>query len=111
MKVLIKLTATGSASPIIERSDSGAGRWTILKVPTMSFYEYCELLQLSDRPILPDHIRLTSLVTVPKSELSDLINQFTPLQQHFNRYLTIGGFPELALSDGWYNRIHTGKLY
>ena len=29
----------------------------------------------------------------------DLINQFKPLQNHFNRYLTIGGFPELALSD------------
>ena len=48
----IRMTATGSASPIIVKgaSDSGTGRWNILKVPTMSFYEYCELMQLDDRP-------------------------------------------------------------
>jgi predicted AAA+ superfamily ATPase len=70
MKVLydtrknIKLTATGSASPIIEKgaADSGAGRWTMLKVPTLSFYEYCALLQLSERPVLGNDIRLTQLV-------------------------------------------------
>lgn len=27
------------------------------------------------------------------------MDQFIPLQNHFNRYLTIGGFPELVLSD------------
>ena len=27
------------------------------------------------------------------------MDQFAPLQNHFNRYLTIGGFPELVLSD------------
>ena len=60
----IKLTATGSASPIIEKgaADSGAGRWTMLKVPTLSFYEYCALLQLSERPVLGNDIRLTQLV-------------------------------------------------
>jgi predicted AAA+ superfamily ATPase len=25
------------------------------------------------------------------------LSKLSPLQQHFNRYLTIGGFPELAL--------------
>jgi predicted AAA+ superfamily ATPase len=107
MKVLydsrknIKLTATGSASPILEKSaaDSGAGRWTMLKVPTLSFYEYCELLQLEERPILKDNIRITKLVDLSKGELADLMNRFSPLQQHFNRYLMIGGFPELVLSD------------
>jgi predicted AAA+ superfamily ATPase len=34
-----------------------------------------------------------------KGELADFMNLFIPLQQHFSRYLTIGGFPELALSD------------
>ncbi len=33
------------------------------------------------------------------AQLGDLMNQFTPLQNHFNRYLMIGGFPELVLSD------------
>jgi len=96
----IRLTATGSASPILEKgaADSGTGRWSVLKIPTMSFYEYCRLLQL-DEPILPDKLRLTSLTKMSKAGLSDLMDRFTPLTQHFNRYLMIGGFPELVLSD------------
>jgi len=97
----IKLTATGSASPVIVKgaSDSGAGRWSILKVPTLSFYEYCELMQLEDRPEIDGNIRLTKLAEMPKGELADLINRFTSLQRHFNRYITIGGFPELVLAN------------
>jgi len=97
----VRLTATGSASPILEKgtSDSGAGRWNVLKVPTMSFFEYCELLSIPDLPEIPKGLRITELSSLTKGELADLMNRFVPLQQHFNRYLTIGGFPELALSD------------
>ena len=106
MKVLydsrkdIRLTATGSASPILEKgsADSGTGRWTILKIPTMSFYEYCRLLKIEE-PILPDNLRLTRLAKMSNAELGDLMYRFAPLEGHFNRYLTIGGFPELVLSD------------
>lgn len=68
----IRLTATGSASPILEKgsTDSGTGRWSILKIPTMSFYEYCRLLQIEE-PILPDNLRLTRLVKMSKAELGD----------------------------------------
>lgn len=95
----IRLTATGSASPLLEKgaADSGTGRWSVLKIPTMSFYEYCRLLQLEE-PILPDKLRLTELVKMSQPQLGDLIDRFTPLESHFNRYLTIGGFPELVLS-------------
>ena len=97
----IKVTATGSASPVIVKgaSDSGVGRWNILKVSTLSFYEYCELMQLDDRPEINDNIRLTKLAFMPKGELADLVNRFIPLLRHFNRYVTIGGFPELVLAD------------
>lgn len=96
----IRLTATGSASPVLERgtTDSGTGRWSILKIPTMSFYEYCSLLQIEE-PILPDNIRLTKLVKMSSAELGDLMERFAPLEGHFNRYLMVGGFPELVLSD------------
>ena len=96
----IRLTATGSASPILEKgsTDSGTGRWSILKIPTMSFYEYCRLLQIEE-PILPDNLRLTKLVKMSKAELGDLMDRFAPLEVYFNRYLMIGGFPELVLSD------------
>lgn len=65
----IRLTATGSTSPILEKgaADSGTGRWSVLKIPTMSFYEYCRLLQL-DEPILPDKLRLTSLMKMSQYE-------------------------------------------
>ena len=33
------------------------------------------------------------------AQLGDLMNKFIPMQNHFNRYLMIGGFPELVLSD------------
>lgn len=96
----IHLTATGSASPVLERgaADSGTGRWSVLKIPTMSFYEYCQLLQLNE-PILPDNLRITNLVEMTNAQLGDVMDQFVTLLNHFNRYLTIGGFPELVLSD------------
>ncbi|MCL1791673.1 MAG: ATP-binding protein [Peptococcaceae bacterium] len=96
----IKLTATGSASPLLQKgaSDSGVGRWNILKVPTLSFYEYCELLDLPERPEIPRGLRITGLTQLPKGSLAEFMGSFSSLQQHFNRYLVIGGFPELVLS-------------
>lgn len=96
----IRLIATGSASPILERAsaDSGTGRWSILKIPTMSFYEYCRLLNL-DEPSLPEKLQLSSLTKMDHAGLGDLMDRFSPLLNHFNRYLTIGGFPELVLAD------------
>lgn len=96
----IRLIATGSASPILEKgsTDSGTGRWSVLKIPTMSFYEYCRLLGLEE-PELPENLRITGFVKMSKAELGDIMSRFAPLKNHFNRYLTIGGFPELVLSD------------
>lgn len=96
----IRLMATGSASPILEKgaADSGTGRWSVLKIPTLSFYEYCSLQGL-EKPKLSKGLRLSQLIEMGNAELGDLIEQFRPLQNHFNRYLMIGGFPELVLSD------------
>ncbi|MCO7124427.1 AAA family ATPase [Sporolactobacillus shoreicorticis] len=48
----LRLVATVSASPALEKgsADSGVGLWSVLKIPTLSFYEYCDLLQLPSRP-------------------------------------------------------------
>ena len=45
------------------------------------------------------NLKLTELVKMGHAELGDLMDQFAPLESHFNRYLIIGGFPELVLSD------------
>ena len=96
----IRMIATGSASPVLEKgsTDSGTGRWSVLKIPTMSFYEYCRLLELEE-PQFPENLKLSKLVDEDHARLGDLMDKFRPLQNHFNRYLMIGGFPELVLSD------------
>lgn len=92
--------ATGSASPALIKGnqESGAGRWSVIRVPTMSFYEYCELLNL-DRPSLPKDLKVTSLKRMNQQERTQIMMQLTKVQNHFNRYLQVGGFPELALAD------------
>lgn len=96
----LKLVATGSANPLLEKgaADSGVGRWQLLRLPTLSFYEYCELLQLEARPSLPVGLRPTQLHKMGRADLTTIMGKLAPLTQHLNRYLTVGGFPELALA-------------
>ena len=96
----IRLIATGSANPVLEKgaADSGTGRWNVLKIPTMSFFEYCRLLQLEE-PVLTDSLSPSKLLQMDDVQLGDLMNRFVPFARHFNRYLMIGGFPELVLSN------------
>ena len=92
------VVATGSASPALIKGnqESGAGRWTVIQVPTMSFYEYCELLDL-ERPQLPKTLKMTQMLYM--TQRTRIMMQLQKVQNHFNRYLQVGGFPELALSD------------
>ena len=94
------MVATGSASPVLVKGsqESGAGRWSAIQVPTLSFYEYCELLNV-DRPDLPDDLKITPLVYKTQQERTQIMLQLSKVQNHFNRYLQVGGFPELALAD------------
>lgn len=95
-----QVVATGSASPALIKGnqESGAGRWTVIQVPTMSFYEYCELLDL-DRPELPKNLKMTQMLNMTQPERTQIMLQLSKVQNHFNRYLQVGGFPELALAD------------
>ena len=95
-----QVVATGSASPALMKGsrESGAGRWSVIQVPTLSFYEYCELLDL-DRPDIPADLKATSLLKKSQIERTQIMLQLSKVQNHFMRYLQVGGFPELALSD------------
>jgi predicted AAA+ superfamily ATPase len=99
-KPLSKTVATGSASPVLRKkaTESGAGRWTIVQIPTLSFFEYCELIDIEDRPKLNEDVRPTALLSYKKQDLNILLNKLSVLQSHFNRFLLVGGFPELALA-------------
>jgi len=94
----IKIMATGSASPKIEdkKSDSGVGRWTVIKVPTLTFYEYCELLEI-EKPI-DARPTLEGLLKMSLPEQNRLFLKLKDLEKYFNRYLMFGGFPEFALA-------------
>ena len=95
-----KVVATGSASPALMKGsrESGAGRWSVIQVPTLSFYEYCELLEL-DRPDIPENLKATDLLNKTQIERTQIMMQLSKVQNHFMRYLQVGGFPELALAD------------
>ena len=94
-----KCVATGSASPALIRGseESGAGRWSIIQVPTLSFYEYCELIGVKTQKLGPE-ARPTAFARMDQHQRSQIMLKLSHLQNHFNRYLTVGGFPELALA-------------
>lgn len=95
-----QVVATGSASPALMRGnrESGAGRWTVIQVPTLSFYEYCELLDIRTPSLSPD-LKVTQLLHMTQQERTQLMLSLSSIQNHFIRYLQVGGFPELALAD------------
>lgn len=95
-----RVVATGSASPALMKGnrESGAGRWSVIQVPTLSFYEYCELLDV-DRPNIPDDLMVTTLLKKTQIERNQIMMQLSKVQNHFMRYLQVGGFPELAIAD------------
>lgn len=147
------VVATGSASPLIEKgiTESGVGRWKTITVPTLSFYEYCKLIdenqevnvddimqgmkklpedtraKLNSKDLnsekrydflkviinniieeyknverinkeIPKDFSVKDLEKMEEEELARIINALEPMKKYFNRYLTLGGFPELALS-------------
>ena len=94
-----RAVATGSASPVLvdRASESGVGRWSTIAVPTLSFYEYCDLIKL-ETPGLPVGLKPTNMRSMTLQEQTVIFQKLLPLSPHFSRYLLVGGFPELALS-------------
>lgn len=95
-----RCVATGSASPVLVKgnAESGAGRWSVIQVPTLSFYEYCSLIGV-DLPELSDEIRPTAFLSMTQPQRTEIMTKLAPALNHFTRYLRIGGFPELALAN------------
>lgn len=95
-----RIAAAGSASPLAppEPDENGVQRWNVIGVPTLSFYEYCELLGVDERPKLDKVMHPLGLVALKETEHKHLFYNLNGLQKHFHRYLAAGGFPELALA-------------
>ena len=91
----MRAVATGSASSVVESDvrESGAGRWTVIKVPTLSFYEYCKIKGI-DKSVEIDNV--FSLHTLSKQDQTAMIMSLSDLQIYMMKYLQTGGFPELV---------------
>ena len=94
-----KIVATGSASPALVRgsTESGAGRWSVIQVPTLSFYEYCALIGVPDLQLEPT-LKPSALLSMDQWQRGQVMSKIAAVQNHFIRYLQVGGFPELALA-------------
>ena len=95
-----RCVATGSASPALMKgnTESGAGRWSVIQVPTLSFFEYCSLIG-TDVPDLGPEIRPTAFLKMSQRQRTQIMMKLSAVQNHFSRYLRVGGFPELALAE------------
>lgn len=148
-----RIVATGSASPLIERgvAESGVGRWSTITVPTLSFYEYCQLIEgkgssrmedkmkrqvermpieekmrivmakdskeiqkilqelvekIASQPLeielmdekIQKNFSINKLQEFNDQQLKEIVDLLEPIKKYFNRYLIIGGFPELVLA-------------
>ena len=80
----IKAVVSGSAAPALKlKSDeSGAGRFTDILLPPLTFYEYLELLDEGD------------IVAKPDFQATDIKR----LNDRFIYYLNFGGYPEVIFS-------------
>lgn len=92
----LNLTATGSASPSIEKgaTDSGVGRWRVLRMPTLTFREYCDIEQNHANSHIKQY-SLEELANMSAEEFSMLMFSMSDMQASWNRYIALGGFPEL----------------
>jgi len=92
-----RIVATGS-SALAHRThvaESGVGRWLTIPVPTLSFYEYLQIRGESPANI-PDDLIPRHLFDWNATQLGELARAFRLVQDSFQRYLLVGGFPETA---------------
>ncbi len=70
--------------------DSGVGRWRVLRMPTLSFREFMQL-----PAVVEPQVNLETVLRMESGEFTRLMRRFSGLEPHWNRYLSLGGFPEL----------------
>ncbi len=93
----LKFVASGSAAAALKlkSNESGAGRFTDLLLPPLTFYEYILLKNLG--ALFTSCCRLDE-----KNDLMEIVEaeptKIDEINDHFLDYLNYGGYPEVALS-------------
>lgn len=92
-----RIVFTGSATPLIDSDqESGVGRWHLLRISTLSFYEYLQIKKIPQPNILSIDA-FSDLFKLNSTELYRLTESTQALIGHFHEYLIRGGFPQTAL--------------
>ena len=89
---------SGSSSVELEKQsdESGAGRFLTIKIPTMSFFDFCELN--GEKKDIGD-IDVFKMHELSLPEQSSIYMKLSSLNRQYIRYLKLGGFPEYAKSE------------
>jgi predicted AAA+ superfamily ATPase len=95
------IVATESVQ-VIERAlstETQLGRWMSVQVPSLAFPEY---LRLRNADPAAEHAvpKVTDLFKLTAEDLRKLAQTLSSVDGHFRRYLTAGGIPALAASEG-----------
>ncbi len=92
-----RIVFTGSAMPLVNSNqESGVGRWHMLRISTLSFYEYLQIKKIA-LPTIPSIDALSDLFVLKTAALHRLTESAQALIGHFHEYLIRGGFPQTAL--------------
>ena len=101
-----RVMVSGSSSVEIERDsdESGSARFLTIKIPTLSFYEFCEL---NEKRVDIPNVDVFKMHTLSLEEQTNIYQKISSLYREFVRYLKIGGFPEYARSEqyGYISRL------
>lgn len=94
-----RIVVTGSAVPLITpNQESGVGRWHIMKLGTLSFYEYLKIKNIT-LPKIDPISSLSSLFEYDETQFIKMGQEAKVLLSHFNEYLIRGGFPQSVQID------------
>jgi predicted AAA+ superfamily ATPase len=92
-----RIVATGSSTSLrLADKESGVGRWHVIKVPTLSFYEYLKINSIPLPEIEPDYSIIRKIFRYQKPDLERLRIKISRIERYFPDYILKGGFPETA---------------
>ncbi len=92
-----RIIFTGSAMPLAHSNqESGVGRWHMLRISTLSFYEYLQIKKIV-LSYIPSIHALSDLFQLDRVQFQRLKESTQALIGHFHEYLIRGGFPQTAL--------------
>ncbi|MCL1828563.1 MAG: ATP-binding protein [Oscillospiraceae bacterium] len=92
----VMIVASGTVIPSGQYTEKGP---TLLHLPPMSFYEYCQVSvkaeNLAPAFIIPEK----GVVRADPQELRALARAISPFRKQFGRYMYTGGFPKLVMEE------------